>query len=58
MAFISYDKIWRSEFYNSVCAKGKVQDKNLNQIQLKVNDTCERDEKKQQVFKLLMTQML
>ena len=30
MAYISYDKLWRSEFYNNVSAKDRVQDINLN----------------------------
>ena len=39
MAYISFDNLWRSEFYNNVSAKDRVQDINLNQIKLKVNDT-------------------
>ena len=45
MAYISYDKLWRSEFYNNVSAKNRVQDFNLNQIKLKVNDTFRKEEK-------------
>ena len=46
MAYICYDKLWRSEVYNSVSAKDKVQDINLNQLKLKVNDPYKKDEKK------------
>ena len=45
MAYISNDKMWRSEFYNNVCAKDRVQVRNLNQLKLKVNDTYEMIEK-------------
>ena len=30
MLFISYDKLWHSEFYNNVSAKDKVQDLHRN----------------------------
>ena len=39
MPYISYDKLWRIEFYNIVSAKNKVQAININQFKLKVNDT-------------------
>ena len=39
MAFLSYDKLWSSEFYNNVSAKVEVQYLNLNQLKLKVNGT-------------------
>ena len=39
MAYISYDNLWRGEFYNNVSAKHKRQDISLNQLKLKVNDT-------------------
>ena len=45
MAYICYDKMWRSEFYNNVSAKDRVQDINLTQLKLKVNDTYKKDEK-------------
>ena len=44
MADISYDKLWRSEFYSNVSPKDRVQDKKLNHLKLKVNDTYKRDE--------------
>ena len=45
MAYISYDKLWRSEFYKNVSAKGRVQDISLNQVKLKVNEFIRRLEK-------------
>ena len=42
MAHIIDDKLWRSGFYNIVSAKDGVQDKKLNQIELKVNDTYKK----------------
>ena len=45
LAYISYDKLWRGEFYNNVSLKDKVQDENLNQLKLKVNDAYKKDEK-------------
>ena len=52
MAYISYDKLWRSEFHNNVSAKDRVQDKNPKQLKLEVNDTYNKDEKKQQNLNL------
>ena len=46
MAYISYDKLWRSEFHNNVSAKDRVQDINLNQLKLNVNEAYTKDEKK------------
>ena len=45
MADISFDTLCRSEFYNNVSAKQKVQDNNIDQLKLKVNDKYEKDEK-------------
>ena len=49
MAYTSYDKLWRNQFYKNVSAKDRIQDKTVNQLELKVNDTNEKDEKKQQL---------
>ena len=46
MEYISYNKLWRNEFINSV-SKDRVQDINLNQVKIKVNDTYKTDEKYQ-----------
>ena len=45
MAYISYDKLWRSEFYNNVSANNTLQDLNINELKLKVNESYEKDEK-------------
>ena len=45
MAYGSYDELWRSEFYNNVSAKNRVQDISLNRLELKVNNTYDKDEK-------------
>ena len=44
MANICYVKKRRNEFHKNVCAKDRVQDKNFNQLKLKVNDTYEEAE--------------
>ena len=45
MAYISCDKLSRSNFDNNVPAEDRMQDINLNQSKLKVNDTYKKDEK-------------
>ena len=52
MAYIGYDELWRSDFYNNVSAIDKKQDKSLTQIKPKVNDTFFK--KKQQNVNLLI----
>ena len=47
MAHVSYDKLWRSEFYNNVSAKDRVQDIKFSQLKLNVNNTYQKDEKQQ-----------
>ena len=44
MAYIHYDKLWRSVFYYNVTGTDRMQDVNLNQLKLKVNDTYKKDE--------------
>ena len=39
LAFVSFEKLWRSEFFDNVSAEDRVRDKNLNQLKFKVNDT-------------------
>ena len=39
MAYISYDKIRRSEFYENLSAKYRVQDIIFNQLKLQIDDT-------------------
>ena len=46
MAFISYNKLWESEFDNIVSKKDKIQDINFIQIKLELHDTFRKEEKK------------
>ena len=45
MAYLSYNKLWESEFDNIVSKRDKLQDMSNNQLKLEVNDTYKRDEK-------------
>ena len=45
MAYISYNKLWESEFDNIVSKRDKLQDLNINQLKLEVHDTYRKDEK-------------
>ena len=45
MAFISYNKLWESEFDNIVSKRDKIQDLNINQSKLEVHNTYKKDEK-------------
>ena len=45
MAYISYNKLWESEFDIVVSKKDKVQDLIINHLKLEVHDTYKRDEK-------------
>ena len=45
MAYLSYNKLWESEFDNIVSKRDKLQDMSNNHLKLEVNDTCKRDEK-------------
>ena len=44
MAYISFNKLWESEFDNIVSKKNKVQDVNLNQYKLEVHNSYKKDE--------------
>ena len=46
MAYVSYNKLWESEFDNIVSKRDKIEDINNNQLELEVHDTYEEDEKK------------
>ena len=46
MAYISYNKLWDSEFDGIVSKRDKLQDLNFNQLKLEVHDTYKKDEKK------------
>ena len=45
MAYISYNKLWESEFDGSVSKREKLQDLNINQLKLEVHDSYKKDEK-------------
>ena len=45
MAYISYNKIWESEFHGIVSKRDKLQDANNNQLKLEVHDVYNKDEK-------------
>ena len=45
MAYISYNKLWESEFDNIVSKRDKLQALNINQLKLEVHDTYNKDEK-------------
>ena len=45
MAYISYNKLWESEFDGIVSSRDKLQDLNINQLKLEVHDTYKKDEK-------------
>ena len=45
MAYISFNKLWESEFDGIVSKRDKVQDAKINQLKLEVHDTCKKDEK-------------
>ena len=45
MAYISYNRLWESEFDGIVSKRDKLQDSNINQLKLEVYDTYKKDEK-------------
>ena len=45
MAYISYNKLWESEFDGIVSKRDKLQDLNINQLKLEVHDFYKKDEK-------------
>ena len=51
MAYISYNKLWESEFDGIVSKRDKLQDLNSNQLKLEVHDTYKKDEKISTNFK-------
>ena len=44
MAYISYNKLWESDFDNIVSKRDKLQDLKINQLKLELHDTYEKDE--------------
>ena len=45
MAYISYNKLWESEFDGIVSKRDKLQDLKINNLKLEVHDTYKTDEK-------------
>ena len=45
MAYISYNKLWESEFDGIVSKRDKLQDANIRQLKLEVHDTYKKDER-------------
>ena len=45
MAYISYNKLWESEFDGIVSKRDKLQDANFSQLKLEVYDTYKKDER-------------
>ena len=45
MAYISYNKLWESEFDGIVSRRDKLQEANISQLKLEVHDTYKKDEK-------------
>ena len=45
MAYISYNKLWESEFDGIVSKRHKLQDLNFNHLKLKVHNNYKKDEK-------------
>ena len=42
MAYISYNRLWESEFDGIVSKRDKLQDSNINQLKLEVHDTYKK----------------
>ena len=45
MAYVSYNRLWESEFDGIVSKRDKLQDLKINQLKLEVHDTYKKDEK-------------
>ena len=45
MAYISYNKLWESEFDGMVSKRDKLQDANISQLKLEVHDSYKKDDK-------------
>ena len=50
MAYISFNKLWESEFDGIVSKRDKLQDANINQLKLEVYDTYKKDEQITTIF--------
>ena len=50
MTYISYKKLWKSEFDGIVSKRDKLEDLNINQLKLEVHDSYKKDEKISTIF--------
>ena len=50
MTYISYNKLWESEFDGIFSKRDKLQDLNTSQLKLEVHDTYKKDKKEQQIL--------
>ena len=50
MAYISYNKLWESEFDGIVSKRDNLQDSKNNQLKLEIHDTYKKDEKTTTIF--------
>ena len=50
MAYISYNKLWESEFDCIVSKRDKLQDANISQLKLEVHDTYKKEERITTIF--------
>ena len=57
IAYISFNKLWESEFDGIVSKRDKLQDLNIIQLKLEVHDTYKKDEKERQILNLSITRM-
>ena len=57
MAYISYRKLWESEFDYMVSKRDKLQDSIINHLELKVHYTYKKTKKYEQILILLITRM-
>ena len=55
MAYISYNKLWESEFVGIVSKRDKFQHLNINQLKLEVHDTYKKMKKQQQTLNQLIS---
>ena len=53
MAYISYNKLWESEFDSIVSKRNKLKDLNINQIKREVHNGYKKDEKLTTSFELI-----
>ena len=50
MVYISYNKLWESEFDGIVSKRDRLQDSNISQLKLEVHDTYKKDDKITSIF--------